>query len=153
MRATIGVNGDNAGDSSVHCPRSGPVPVQANFGRPGPGPKVRSSICLDLDPQGPDRVQRQKKVFFFQEKKSTIPSDCNSSLPSAYAPRSLGTRNFIRTHLFASEWCVLLTIECILIYRQESCVISTAEMPLTQELHVIRAHHLHYLSLLKHYTC
>ena len=24
-------------------------------------------------------------------------------------------------------------------------------MPLTQELHVIRAHHLHYLSLLKHY--
>ena len=25
-------------------------------------------------------------------------------------------------------------------------------MPLTQELHVIRAHHLHYLSLLNHYT-
>ncbi|KAF8809596.1 hypothetical protein BYT27DRAFT_7135830 [Phlegmacium glaucopus] len=34
----------------------------------------------------------------------------------------------------------------------ESRVISTAEMPLTQELHVIRAHHLHYLSLLDHYT-
>ncbi|KAF8809594.1 hypothetical protein BYT27DRAFT_7162598 [Phlegmacium glaucopus] len=34
----------------------------------------------------------------------------------------------------------------------ESRVISTAEMPLTQELHVIRAHHLHYLSLLEHYT-
>jgi len=25
-------------------------------------------------------------------------------------------------------------------------------MPLTRELHVIRAHHLHYLSLLDHYT-
>ena len=31
-------------------------------------------------------------------------------------------------------------------------MITTAEMPLTQELHVIRAHHLHYLSLLEHYT-
>ncbi|KAF8955067.1 hypothetical protein BDZ97DRAFT_1765535 [Flammula alnicola] len=30
----------------------------------------------------------------------------------------------------------------------ESRVISTAEMPLTRELHVIRAHHLHYTSLL-----
>ena len=30
-------------------------------------------------------------------------------------------------------------------------MITTAEMPLTQELHVIRAHHLHYLSLLEHY--
>jgi len=43
-------------------------------------------------------------------------------------------------------------IECILTCRQESRVISTAEMPLTQELHVIRAHHLHYLSLLEHYA-
>jgi hypothetical protein len=34
----------------------------------------------------------------------------------------------------------------------ESRVISTAEMPLTRELHIIRAHHLHYLSLLDHYT-
>jgi len=34
----------------------------------------------------------------------------------------------------------------------ESRVISTAEMPLTRELHIIRAHHLHYLSLLEHYT-
>jgi len=34
----------------------------------------------------------------------------------------------------------------------ESRVISTAEMPLTRELHIIRAHHLHYLSLLNHYT-
>jgi hypothetical protein len=31
-------------------------------------------------------------------------------------------------------------------------VITTAEMPLTQELHIIRAHHLHYMSLLDHYT-
>jgi hypothetical protein len=38
----------------IHCPRSGPVLVQPDFG--GPGPKVRSSICLDLDLQGPDRV-------------------------------------------------------------------------------------------------
>jgi len=34
----------------------------------------------------------------------------------------------------------------------EHRVISTAEMPLTQELHIIRAHHLHYISLLDHYT-
>jgi len=34
----------------------------------------------------------------------------------------------------------------------ESRVISTTEMLLTRELHVIRAHHLHYLSLLDHYT-
>jgi len=34
----------------------------------------------------------------------------------------------------------------------ESRVISTAEMSLTRELHVIRVHHLHYLSLLEHYT-
>jgi len=34
----------------------------------------------------------------------------------------------------------------------ESRVISTAEMPITKELHVIRAHHLHYISLLDHYT-
>ena len=31
-------------------------------------------------------------------------------------------------------------------------MISTAEMPLTRELHIIRAHHLHYISLLDHYT-
>ena len=31
-------------------------------------------------------------------------------------------------------------------------MITTAEMPITQELHVIRAHHLHYISLLDHYT-
>ena len=31
-------------------------------------------------------------------------------------------------------------------------MISTTEMPLTRELHIIRAHHLHYLSLLEHYT-
>ena len=31
---------------------------------------------------------------------------------------------------------------------QETRVISTAEMPLTRELHIIRAHHLHYSSLL-----
>ena len=42
--------------------------------------------------------------------------------------------------------------ECILTCRQESRVITTAEMPITQELHVIRAHHLHYISLLDHYT-
>ena len=36
--------------------------------------------------------------------------------------------------------------------RQESRVISTTEMLLTRELHIIRAHHLHYLSLLDHYT-
>ena len=29
---------------------------------------------------------------------------------------------------------------------------SAPEMALTRELHVIRAHHLHYLALLKHYT-
>jgi len=34
----------------------------------------------------------------------------------------------------------------------ESRVITTAEMPITRELHVIRAHHLHYISLLDHYT-
>jgi len=32
---------------------------------------------------------------------------------------------------------------------QESRVITTADMPLTKELHVIRAHHLHYTSLLE----
>jgi hypothetical protein len=31
-------------------------------------------------------------------------------------------------------------------------VITTAEMPITRELHTIRAHHLHYISLLDHYT-
>lgn len=31
---------------------------------------------------------------------------------------------------------------------QETRVISTAEMPLTRELHIIRAHHLHYSSLI-----
>lgn len=31
-------------------------------------------------------------------------------------------------------------------------MITTAEMPLTRELHIIRAHHLYYLSLLDHYT-
>jgi hypothetical protein len=46
----------------------------------------------------------------------------------------------------------LLIPGCILTCRQESRVISTAEMQLTQELHIIRAHHLHYLSLLDHYT-
>ncbi|KAF8153212.1 hypothetical protein B0H34DRAFT_820059 [Crassisporium funariophilum] len=34
----------------------------------------------------------------------------------------------------------------------ESRVIQTSEMPLTQELHVIRAHHLHYSSLLDDFT-
>ncbi|KAF9530553.1 hypothetical protein CPB83DRAFT_850531 [Crepidotus variabilis] len=34
----------------------------------------------------------------------------------------------------------------------ETRVISTSEMPLTQELHVIRAHHLHYTSLLDDFT-
>ena len=43
-------------------------------------------------------------------------------------------------------------MECILTCRQESRVISTAEMPITRELHIIRAHHLHYMSLLDHYT-
>jgi hypothetical protein len=36
--------------------------------------------------------------------------------------------------------------------EQESRVITTAEMPITRELHIIRAHHLHYISLLDHYT-
>ena len=31
-------------------------------------------------------------------------------------------------------------------------MITTAEMPLTRELHIIRAHHLHYIALLEHYT-
>ena len=31
-------------------------------------------------------------------------------------------------------------------------MISTAEMPITRELHIISAHHLHYTSLLDHYT-
>jgi hypothetical protein len=35
---------------------------------------------------------------------------------------------------------------------QENRVITTAHMPLTQELHVIRAHHLHYSSLLDDFT-
>ena len=39
---------------------------------------------------------------------------------------------------------------------QETRVIDTSEMPLTRELHIIRAHHLHYASLLddfgKHIT-
>ena len=39
---------------------------------------------------------------------------------------------------------------------QETRVIDTSEMPLTRELHIIRAHHLHYSSLLddfaKHIT-
>ena len=43
-------------------------------------------------------------------------------------------------------------MEFILTCSQESRVISTAEMPITRELHVIRAHHLHYISLLDHYT-
>jgi hypothetical protein len=43
-------------------------------------------------------------------------------------------------------------MEYFLTCRQESRVISTAEMPITRELHVIRAHHLHYISLLDHYT-
>ena len=47
---------------------------------------------------------------------------------------------------------LLWSMECILTCRQESRVISTAEMPITRELHVIRAHHLHYISLLDHYT-
>ena len=47
---------------------------------------------------------------------------------------------------------LVCSMECILTCRQESRVISTAEMPITRELHVIRAHHLHYISLLDHYT-
>jgi hypothetical protein len=47
---------------------------------------------------------------------------------------------------------VLWLMECILTCRQEDRVITTAEMPITRELHVIRAHHLHYISLLDHYT-
>jgi len=35
---------------------------------------------------------------------------------------------------------------------QESRVIITSEMALTQELHVIRAHHMHYSSLLDDFT-
>lgn len=35
---------------------------------------------------------------------------------------------------------------------QETRVISTAEMPLTRELHIIRAHHLHYQSLLDDFS-
>jgi len=34
----------------------------------------------------------------------------------------------------------------------EGRVITTAEMPITRELHAIRAHHLHYISLLDHYA-
>ena len=44
------------------------------------------------------------------------------------------------------------SMECILTCRQESRVITTAEMPITRELHIISAHHLHYMSLLDHYT-
>ena len=40
---------------------------------------------------------------------------------------------------------------CILTRRQESRVITTTEMPITRELHIIRAHHLHYIFLLDHY--
>lgn len=39
-----------------------------------------------------------------------------------------------------------------LIHLQENRVITTASMPLTQELHVIRAHHLHYSSLLDDFS-
>ena len=63
-----------------------------------------------------------------------------------------GPRKLIWTYLFTSELCILCLIQYILTWKQESRVISTAEMPLTRELHVIRAHHLHYLSLLDHYT-
>ena len=51
-----------------------------------------------------------------------------------------------------SRSVLMSSMECILTCGQESRVISTAEMPITQELHVIRAHHLHYVSLLDHYT-
>ena len=50
------------------------------------------------------------------------------------------------------SFVLLWSMECILTCRQEGRVISTAEMPITRELHIIRAHHLHYISLLEHYT-
>ena len=52
------------------------------------------------------------------------------------------------------RWWVslLLLMECILTCRQEGRVISTAEMRIIKELHFIRAHILHYISLLDHYT-
>ena len=40
-------------------------------------------------------------------------------------------------------------VEYVTNFMQESRVITTSEMPLTQELHVIRAHHLHHTSLLE----
>lgn len=47
---------------------------------------------------------------------------------------------------------LLWSMECILTCRQEDRVMSTAEMTITRELHIIRAHHLHYKSLLDHCT-
>jgi len=47
---------------------------------------------------------------------------------------------------------LLWLMECILTGIQEGRVINTADMRITQELHSIRAHQLHYISLLDHYT-
>jgi len=85
-------------------------------------------------------VYLAKQVWKVARRSSNIYMACMGWLENLYE------------HILFLESCILYSIGCILISKQESHVISTAELPLTRELHIIRAHHLHYLSLLDHYT-